>query len=175
MSRTEPDELVAIGQIVKPFGVHGEVRVRSLSDVAGRFEGLRRVTVVSKTGKDLVTEVQRVREDGASYVVRFHAFTTPEEAAEYRGALVKIPRSQSPVLPEGQYYESDLIGLVVRTEQGSGLGVLEEIVETGGGHIFIVRNEGAEVLIPAIKSVVTELDVTKRTMIVRPIEGLLPE
>ena len=99
---TETAELVAIGKIEKPFGVKGEVRVRSLSDVPGRFEGLTQVTLVAPSGRALVAGVTRVRADGNSYVLGFDAFTTPEEAAVFRGWLIKIPRDLSPPLPAGQ-------------------------------------------------------------------------
>lgn len=171
----EAIDMVAIGQIVKPFGVRGEVRVRSLSDVPGRFEGLREVTLVSPVGQELATVVQGVRGDGASYVVRFAAFATPEDAAVFRGGLIKIPRGQSPALPSGQYYECDLVGLTVMTEGGRVLGTLEELLEAGSNHVFVVRGDGREVLIPALRSVVASVDMTARIMIVRAVEGLFPE
>ena len=171
----EAIDMVAIGQIVKPFGVRGEVRVRSLSDVPGRFEGLREVTLVSPAGQELATVVQGVRGDGASYVVRFAAFATPEDAAVFRGGLIKIPKGQSPALPSGQYYECDLVGLRVITEGGRVLGTLEEVLETGGNHVFAVRGDGREVLIPALRSIVAGVDVAGRTMTVRAVEGLFHE
>jgi 16S rRNA processing protein RimM len=164
---------VVIGQIVKPFGVHGEVRVRSLSDVPGRFEGLREVTLESPAGLELATVVQRVRGGGESYVVRFAAFSTPEDTAAFRGGYIKIARGLAPALPPGQYYECDLVGLTVATEDGRVQGILEEVVPTGDRHVFVVRRGGREVLIPAAKSVVTGVDLATGTMTVRPVEGLL--
>lgn len=168
-------ELVAIGQLVKPFGVRGEVRVRSLSDVPGRFEGLEQVTLVSPAGRELSTAVQRVRRDGESYVVKLAAFSTPEDAAPFRGAFLKIPRGSAPDLPPGQYYECDLVGLRVMTEEGRVLGRLEEVVPAGDRHIFVVREGGREILIPGAKSVVTQVDLAAGTMTVCSIEGLLDQ
>jgi 16S rRNA processing protein RimM len=167
-------ELVAIGQIVKPFGLKGDVRVRSLSDVPGRFEGLKQVTLVAPTGRTLATVVNRVREDGAGYVIGFEAFSTPEDAAVFRGGLIQIPRDESPPLPAGQYYEFDLVGMTVADESGRELGTLEEILETGAHHVFIVRQGERERLIPARRDVIASVDVEHRSMTVR-IEGLLDE
>jgi len=167
-------ELVTIGQIVKAFGVRGDARVRSLSDVPGRYEGLREVTLESPSGRRLSTVVTRVRGTGASYVLGFEAFSSPEEVAAFRGGWIKIPKSDSPSLPAGQYYESDLIGLQVIREDGVSLGGLEEILDTGGQHVFVVRGEHGEILLPATKEIIQLVDVSEGIMRVRPPEGLLP-
>ncbi len=170
---SEGRDLIAVGQIVKPFGVRGEVRVRSLSDVPGRFQGLKQVTLVAPSGWSVATVVNRVREDRGFYVLGLEALSTPEEAARFRGGFIKIPRDQAPPLPDGQYYEFDLIGMTVLDETGVVLGILEEILETGSNSIFVVRQEGREVLIPGTKEMVASVDVQARTMSVRAIERLL--
>lgn len=171
--RPELPDLIAVGQIVKPFGVRGDVKVRSLSDVPGRFQGLRQVTLVAPSGQSVTTVVTRVRADRGFYVLGFEAFSTPEEAAVFRGGLIKIPRDLAPPLPDGQYYEFDLVGMTVSDEAGRTLGTLEEILETASNSVFVVRREGREILIPGTKEVVASVDVRARTMIVRGIEELL--
>ena len=165
-------ELIAVGMIVKPFGVKGEVRVRSLSDVPGRLEGLKDVTLVAASGRALVTAVTRVRKQGGAYVIGFDAFSTPEEAAAFRGGFVKIPRGEAPPLPEGQYYEYELVGLTVVEETGRVLGTLDEVLETGSGHVFVVRRAERETLIPALRQVVASVDPQARTMTVRLLPGM---
>ncbi|MBI3603421.1 MAG: 16S rRNA processing protein RimM [Nitrospirae bacterium] len=172
-SSAEQSELIAIGRIVKPFGIKGAVRVLSLSSVPGRFRGLTKVTLVAPSGRSVTTTVTQVREDRDSYVVAFEALTNPDEAVAFRGGLIKIPREQAPPLPEGQYYEFDLIGMTVADETGRRLGTLEEILETSSNHVFVVRGEGREVLIPATRGVVASVDVAARAMTVRLVEGLL--
>jgi 16S rRNA processing protein RimM len=160
-------DLVAIGQIVKSFGVKGDVRVKSLSDVPGRFEGLREVTIETPSGKTIETVVSRVRKDLDSYVIGLEAWSSPEEAAAYRGSLLKIPEDQVPVLPEGQYYEFQLIGMAVQDEQGHPLGTLEEIMETGSHPVFVVRGAGREWLVPGRQAVIASMDMVQRSMTVR--------
>lgn len=175
---SDAEDLITIGTIEKPFGVKGDVRVRSLSDVPGRFEGLRQATLVALSGRRLVAAVTRVREDRGShgrYVVGFDAFSTPEEAATFRGGLIQIPRNQTPPLPVGRYYEFQLIGLTVEEETGRRLGTLEEILETDGNHVFVVRGGGREVLIPATHEVIRAVDTEGRTMTVRLLDGLLDD
>ncbi len=165
-------ERVTVGLIERPFGVRGEVKVRSLSDVPGRFEGLRRVSLVAKGGKTWDTDVTHVRRAGAGYILGLCGITTPEEAGLWRGGLIQTTRGAVPVLPEGQYYECDLIGLAVYSEAGQLIGVLENILAFSGNHVFVVRQGTKEVLIPAAKELITTVDVGAHRMIVRLIDGL---
>ncbi|TAJ08982.1 MAG: 16S rRNA processing protein RimM [Nitrospirae bacterium] len=170
---TVATDWVAVGKIVKPFGVRGDVRVLSLSDVPGRIQGLKQVMLVAPSGRTVSALVTRLREECGGFVVGFDVFSTPEEAAVFRGGLIQIARDQAPPLPDGQYYECDLIGVTVRDEAGQLVGTLEEIMATGGHPVFAVRREGKEVLIPATRSVVVSVDLARRTMTVRGIEELL--
>jgi 16S rRNA processing protein RimM len=165
-------ELVTIGQILKPFGVHGDVRVRSLSDVPGRFEALPSVTLEAPSGRQLQTSVRRVRADRDSHLVGFEAFSTPEEAGAFRGALIKVPRVPQ-ALPEGQYLECDLIGLTVNAEDGRPLGTLDEVLRTDSNAVFVVHGQQGEILIPGTREVVVGVDVPNKTMTVHLVDGLI--
>ena len=169
------EDLIAIGQILKPFGIKGDVRVRSLSDVPGRFESLKQATLVAPSGRAMATAVTRVRPDRGAYVVGFEAFSTPEAAAEFRGGWVKIPRGDTPPLPEHQYYEFDLIGMTVMDDTGRTLGTLEDILETGSNPVFVVRADGREWLIPGTREVVASIEVERRLMRIIPLPGLLDD
>lgn len=171
MATPDHAELVTIGRIERSFGVRGEARVRSLSDVPGRFEALRRVTIVGPAGKTIDTLVTHVRSGGPTLIMGFEAFTTPEQVAEFRGAFIQVPRGDSPALPADQYYQCDLIGMVVQNEAGTVLGRLEEVLAMSENQAFVVRQDGKEMLIPAAKQVVMAVDVAGRVMTVRLPEG----
>ena|SRR5215203_4141397 len=165
-------DTVTVGQIERAFGVKGEVKVRSLTDVPGRLEALTAVTVVGKTGRTMDTTVTHVRRTGTGFIVGLAALTNPEDAGQWRGGLIQVPRGLMPPLPTGQYYECDLVGLAVQTEQGEPIGVLEQIWESPGNHIFVVRQGAKETLIPAAKDLVVNVDLEAGVMTVRMIEGL---
>ena len=171
----EQPDLVTIGKIERPFGLRGEVKVQSLSDVPDRFEGLQQVTLVSPNGLVLTTKVVQVRPGGRSYIMRFDAFSTPEEAARFRGGVLQIPQAASPPLAEDSYYEYELVGMTVQDEQGHVLGTLEEIWQLPGSPIFAVRQAGREVLIPATKRAVASVDRAGRLMTVRAGEGVMEQ
>jgi 16S rRNA processing protein RimM len=163
-------DTVTVGLIERPFGVKGEVKVRSLSDVPGRFESLTSVSLVAKDGRTLDTSVTHVRHAGARFIVGLAGITTPEAAGPWRGSLIQAPRGIVPALPAGQYYECDLVGLEVQTEQGQLIGVLEEILELPGSHLFVVRQGDKETLIPAAKEWVTAVNLERRLMTVHMID-----
>ena len=165
-------ETVTVGQIERPFGVKGEVKVRPLSDVPGRLEGLRSVSLLGRNGQTLETSVTHVRRAGAGFIFGLTGLTTPEDASLWRGGFMRTIRGAVPELPNGHYYECDLIGLAVSTEESQPIGVLEEIWDLPGNPVFVVRRGAKEILIPAAKELVSNVDLAARKMTVRLIEGL---
>jgi 16S rRNA processing protein RimM len=163
--------LVTVGQIERPFGVKGAVKVRSLSDVPGRMEALRRVSLVARDGKTIETNVTHVKRAGSGFIVGLADVTTPEAAEAWRGGFIQISRGTVPALPEGNYYACDLIGMAVQTDEGQSIGLLEQIWELPGHSVFVVRKGEKEMLIPAAKEWVSAVDLERGVMIVRLPDG----
>ena len=170
---TASSEMVTIGKIERPFGVHGAVKVRSLTDRPGRFEALKAVRVAEKDGQSVDRTVRLVRRAGPSYILQFEGVSTPEEAGTLRGALLQVPRGVPPTSQSDAWYQCDLIGMTVVDENGHDLGQLETIWELPGHPVFVVTQESREVLIPAVKEFVRAVDVSQGRMTVRTIEGLV--
>lgn len=165
-------ELVTIGKIDRPFGVHGAVKVRSLSDRPGRFEQLGTVRVTGQGGGATDRTVRHVRRAGSFYIVEFEGVSTPEEAGLLRGALLQVPR-EVPSADSHTWYECDLIGMTVADERGHELGSLESIWELPAHPVLVVKQGGREVLIPAVKEFVTDVDTAQGRITVRGVEGLV--
>ena len=172
MTTAEAD-LVTIGKIERPFGVRGEFKVRSLSDVPGRLDHLKQIQVLEPTGQMVDRTVTHVRRAGATYIMGLVGVTTPEEAGMLRGGLIQVPRSPAATLSADVYFECDLIGMTVENERGDEVGVIEIILEIPDNRVFVVRKGTEEVLIPAAKSFVTSVDLARRRMMVRGIEDLV--
>ena len=166
-------EMVTIGRIDRPFGVHGAVKVRSLSDRPGRYEQLGAVSVAGQDGHTVERTVRHVHRAGPSYIVEFEGVTTPEEAGKLRGALLQVPREVPSALEKEAWYECDLIGMTVADEAGHELGCLETIWDLPAHPVLVVKQGGSEVLIPAVKEFVRSVDVAQGRMTVRNIEGLV--
>ena len=166
MDAPEPSRspLVTIGRILKPFGVHGEVRIESLSDVPGRFEGLETVTLALPDGRVLETLVTSVRQINQGVILGLSAFSTPETAALYRGAWIKIPENQNLPRDTDTFYQFELIGLKVEDAEGHPVGTLEEVLEYPQHHVFVIRNEDREILVPASRRTIAMVDLAHKVL-----------
>lgn len=170
---TAQADLVTIGRIEKPFGVHGAVKVRSLSDVPGRFEGLGVVSLVEVAGKIFSRTVTQVRRAGDGYILSLEGITTPEAAGQLRGALIQVPPVDPSFRQLDVLYECDLIGMAVMDREGRALGTIDRIWELPGHQVIVVKHEGREWLIPAAKQFVESVDLARRRMTVRASEELI--
>ena len=168
-------DLVTIGKIERHFGVRGEFKVRSLSDVPGRLDHLKQVQVLAPTGQTVERTVTHVRRADSTYIMGLAGVTTPEEAGMLRGGLIQVPRAPASALSADVYFECDLIGMTVENEQGGEVGVLETILEIPDNRVFVVRKGTEEVLIPAAKNFVTSVDLARRRMTVRRIDDLVED
>jgi 16S rRNA processing protein RimM len=172
---TAQADFVTIGKIERHFGIRGEFKVRSLSDVPGRLDHLKQVQILAPTGQTVERTVTHVRRAGSTYIMGLAGITTPEEAGMLRGGLIQVPRAPASALSADVYFECDLIGMTVENEQGNEVGVLETILEVPENQIFVVRKGTEEVLIPAAKNFVTSVDLARRRMTVRGIDDLVED
>jgi 16S rRNA processing protein RimM len=161
-SESFSSSMVIIGQILKPFGIHGEVRVESLTDVPGRFEGLQSVMLALPDGRKFETTVISVRHINQGIILKFSAFSSPEAVASYRGAYIQIPESHNLPRDKDLYYQFELIGLRVEDADGQFIGNVEEIVEYPQHHVLVIRNQDREVLIPASRRTIEEVDLAHK-------------
>jgi 16S rRNA processing protein RimM len=159
-----------VGKITRAHGVKGEVSILPLSGVESRFEpgallfldddGSRRVTVAA------------ARRHQKRLLVRFEEIGARDGAEALRGLYLFVPVEASPALPEGEYWAHQLIGCRVETEEGDSLGAIREVVHSTANDVWVAASEAGEVLIPALRDVVSSVDVAARRIVVRAISGL---
>jgi 16S rRNA processing protein RimM len=114
-----------------------------------------------------------VRPHQSGLLVKFKNVETPEDAGLYRNQWVFIKAKDAPPLPAGTIYQYELIGFKVVDENDILLGELVEILETGANDVYVVRDDsGKEILLPAIPSVILDVEVDSRTMRVHVLDGL---
>ncbi len=171
------ESLLWVGRIVKTQGIKGEVRLFSSGE--GSSGALPKGTVVylqdpQGTRKKQVTVASsRVRHPFT--ILGFQEIQRIEEAQEWVGCSAFIARESLAALPPDEFYAYQLLGLQVKTDQGVPLGILEEIIPTGSNDVFVIRKEGREILLPATDEVVLRVDIAKKEMTVRVLEGLWPD
>ncbi len=158
---------VAVGFVRAPHGIDGELTVDPMTDFADRF-----MPGSVLLAGDAKYTVSRVRTHQKTLLLALDGIDTRNQADELRGKLLEVPEAALPHLEEDEYFRFDIVGINVVDENGTALGKVEEVLETGANDVYIVRDADSEVLIPAIDSVVKEIDTRARRMVVELIPGL---
>lgn len=143
------DERVAIGKILKPRGVRGEVKVLSLTDIPDRFESLTTVSVQTPDSERRRLDIEQVNYYKGFVYLRFKGYDSFEKVHPLAGSLLQVERAESPELPEGQYYHFEILDAEVYTDDDRYLGKVVEILETGASDVYVVRDGKQEYLIPS--------------------------
>lgn len=165
-------EDVAIGRLLKPRGIQGEVFCKPLTDFVERFEGLETVTAILSGGRREVLTVEYARLYGNRLALKFEGVDTPEAVKVYRDAHLVVPKDDTFDLPEDTFYVYEIVGMMVETESGDGVGPVKDVLSFPGNDVYVVDRKGEEVLIPAVKDLVT-IDRDARKIVVQSIEGLI--
>lgn len=164
--------LVAVGRIVRPQGRRGEVRLELLTDSPERLRELRECWLVPPPAGERY-EVEAVWFQGRVPVVKLAGSATLTEAEGLVGRLMTIPRAAVRPLPPDRFYAFDLIGCVVETPEGAGLGTIAEVMAGPEHDYWTVRRDGRAWLLPAVTAIVERVDLVGRRVVVRPPEGLV--
>jgi 16S rRNA processing protein RimM len=167
----EPVYLV-VGFLRRPHGVRGEILMDLHTDFPERLRsGLK--LFVGEEHKPMT--LANARPHAKGMLVQLKGIETPEEAGQFRNQWVHVEATDMPALPEGQIYQHELFGFKVVDESDSSLGELVEIIETGANDVYVVKDEfGNEILLPAIPSVILNLDPVRRLIQVHLLDGLVP-
>ena len=162
---------LAVGFLRRPHGVHGEIIMDLHTDFPERLKPGTKLLV---SEEHTLMVVDGIREHQKGVIIKFNGIDTPEAAGRFRNTWVYIKASDAPPLPKGQIYQHELFGFQVVDDNDNLLGELVEIIETGANNVYVVRDvSGKEILLPAIPSVILELDTDRRLMRVHLLEGLI--
>jgi 16S rRNA processing protein RimM len=171
-SRQPELRYLAVGKIVRAHGLRGEVSVAVLTEFPERFETTEWVYLGNEfEATPYRLESYRWHKDNV--LLTLAGVTNRTQAEALRGQLVQVPLEEAVALPEGSYYLYQLIGLQVKTVEGEFLGIITSIMETGANDVYVVQNQGRELLLPAIPDVIKTIDLANGLMVVQVIEGLI--
>jgi 16S rRNA processing protein RimM len=164
---------VLIGKIVGVHGIKGTNKMRSYAESLTLFTPGRSILVCQSDGRGNLHEIKWVKPHAGKALIAFKDINDRNQAEALVGAELFIPKAVLPALEEGTHYWFDLIGLEVYTTEEKYLGRIESIIETGSNDVYVVQDKKTEVLIPALESVVMEIDLNRKRMQVDLPEGLI--
>jgi 16S rRNA processing protein RimM len=161
---------VAVGRVTRAHGVHGEVAVLPLSIVESRFQPGSRLFLGESDARPVTVRTARPHRD--RLIVAFEEVGDRTEAEALRAEYLFVPAEAAPELPQGEYWPHQLVGCAVVTDHGTLLGEVREVIHTAANDVWLAGAGSREVLIPALRDVVTSVDLKERRIVVREIAGL---
>lgn len=161
-------EKFEVGKIVNTFGIKGEVKVTLYTENISNFKKGNKIYVGNL---EMLVEHSRLQKN--VLILKLKGIDNMTDAENLRGNIIQVMRNPKE-LPVGTYYIADLVGLDVYTDEGNLLGKIVDIYNTGANDIYTVKTlEGKEVLLPAIKDVIKQVDLQNEKVIVHILKGLL--
>lgn len=156
-------EFLAVGQISKPHGIKGEVKVLPLTDDIRRFRKLKVACIEGEEKNILWCKLQADR-----VILKIEGIETIEEAEKYRNKYIMVKREDAVKLPKGSFFISDLVECTVYDTLGNEIGKMFEVIKTGSNDVYWVKGK-KEVLIPAIKEIVLDIQINEKKIIIKPL------
>ena len=167
------EEYFEIGQIVNTSGLKGILKIKPFTDDIKKSSNLKTIYIKTKSG---LTEfkIEQVRYVKNMVMLKLAGIDTVEEAEKYRNLYIKILRDQEEELEEGSYYVVDILGCKVNTDANKELGKIVDVFQTGSNDVYVVKDEqGKQILLPAIKQVIKNVDIKNKIITVHLLEGLV--
>ena len=166
---------LAVGRILRPHGIQGDLRVEVVTDYPERLELHACFYLASPDSPESVRSyrVEKLRQHRGVLLLKLEGCDDRNAADQLRGLLVQIPIEDAVPLDEGEYYHFQLVGIRVETESGQWLGQVVEVLKTGANDVYVVHGAEGEVLVPAVGNVVLALDLESKRMVIRPLPGML--
>ena len=170
---TDRDDLIIVARAVRTRGLKGELVADVLTDFPERFEKISELTGVAPDGKRKQLELENFWFQNDRVILNFADHDSVESAKTLVGFDFGVPEAERVELGEGEYYDWELEGCSVETNSGLVVGRVREVMRTGGVELLVVDGEKQEVLIPLAETIVVEIDVENKRIVVDPPEGLL--
>lgn len=169
------EELLKVGIITSTHGVRGEVKVYPTTDDIKRFKKLK--NVILDTGKEkLPLEIEGVKFFKQMVILKFKGIDTLNDVEKFRQKELLVTRENAVKLHKDEYFIADLIGIRIIDEENKEIGVLEDVMLTGANDVYVINLfDGRELLLPAIKQCILNVNVEERYMQVYILDGLLED
>lgn len=166
-------DLLAIGSVVKAFGIDGHVIVQPLTDFTSRFRKRNKLLFGRSEKEVRELEIEHATVGPRGVNVKFAGVNDRDSAEELIGSFLYVRETDRARLPKGHFYTHDIVGLAVVDEQGVVQGTVREVLKMPAHDVYVVSGKGNEILLPAVKEFVLKIDLAARTMQVRLIEGMV--
>lgn len=169
------DDLLQVGVITTTHGIRGEVKVFPTTDDPARFKKLKKVLL--DTGKkQMELEISYVKFFKNLVIVKFKEFDNINDVEGFRQAKLLVTRADAVELKENEYFIADLLDMKAVSDEGEELGVIADVLQTGANDVYVIKKENTkDLLVPAIKDCVKNVDMEQGVMQLHLLPGLREE
>lgn len=157
-------QFLTVGQIINTHGIKGELKVYPLTDDMKRFRKLKKVYIDGVERNVVWCKLQT-----KTVVLKIEGIDSIEDAVKYREKYLEVSREDAVKLPEGSYFVADIIGCNVIEENGNELGEISDVIHTPSNDVYWIK-EPKELLIPVLKSIVVNVDVENKQIVIKPVD-----
>ncbi|WP_210609910.1 ribosome maturation factor RimM [Priestia flexa] len=170
------DNWFKVGKIVNTHGIKGEVRIISTTDFAEeRYEVGNKLYLFQEKQVEPVEVIVATHRKHKNFdLVSFEGYPNVNDVEKFKNSMVKVSEDQLSELEDGEFYFHEIIGCIVKTDEGQELGKIKEILTPGANDVWVIKGKGGkEILIPYIEEVVQEINIEKKEIMITVMEGLL--
>ncbi|MEG2353271.1 MAG: ribosome maturation factor RimM [Clostridium sp.] len=157
-------EYLVVGQITKAHGLKGEVKVISFTNDPKRFKELKKFFI---DGVERNLQSCKLQKDRV--ILKIEGIDSVEDTVPYKNKYISVHREDALKLEEGEHYIADLIGCNVFDEDGKELGPVYDVLQTGSNDVYWIKDGKEELLIPALESIVTLIDIENSRIVIKPV------
>lgn len=166
------EDLLQVGVITTTHGIRGEVKVFPTTDEVNRFKKLKHV-ILNDGKEQLELEISSVKFFKNLVILKFKGIDNINDIEKYKKAGLYVTRENAIPLKENEYFIADLIGLSAVSDEGEVLGTISDVLQTGANDVYVIGQEGQpDLLVPAIKDCIKEVDLEGKTMMIHLLPGL---
>ena len=167
------EKLLRIGVITTTHGLRGEVKVYPTTDDVSRFDACDEVILVTPKEK-IPLHIERVKYFKNLVIVKFKEFDDISQVETFRKCDIMVTRENAVPLEEGEFFICDVIGAEVVEEDGTPVGTVSDVMETGANDVFVIQTaDGKEVLFPSIPECIRSVDVETQKIVAHIMPGLI--
>ena len=169
----DEQSLIIVARALKTKGLKGELVADLLTDFPERFARTSQLIAITPEGGRTSMELERHTVQQGRLVLKFAGIDTVEAAGPLVGLTFAVPEAERVPLAEDEFYDYELEGCAVE-QDGRFIGQVAGVMRTGGVSLLVIRNdESKEVLVPLAETIVTEIDIEHKRIVIDPPEGLL--
>jgi 16S rRNA processing protein RimM len=164
-------DLITIGKITRTHGIRGQVIIRNESRWYEPFKNITTIWLFQETG-DFEVEIEEIIDFKDRIAIKFKGVQNPEDAQRMVGAEVKIDKEKLPILTNDEFYVFEISGFDVYSSEGQLLGKVNDVINAPANDIIVVETrDKTEMLIPAAKAVIDEINRAEKRIVLNTIEG----